>query len=148
MPTPIRKKGMKRALPTNSMRFISGEVAGMSRFMASPARKAPMIGSSPAASARKAPRKTITSTNTYCDTLSLHRLKNQRPMSGKRRRIAAMQTATEMPSRYQKALSALPVEKPTTTVSTERAMMSVMIVPPTAIVTALSRAMPSLLTMG
>lgn len=59
-----------------------------------------------------------------------------------------MQTATEIPSRYQKALSALPVEKPTTTVSTERAMMSVMIVPPTAIVTALSRAMPSLLTMG
>jgi hypothetical protein len=48
----MRKKGMKMALPTNSMRFISGEVRGMSRLRARPERKAPMIGSSPASCAR------------------------------------------------------------------------------------------------
>ncbi len=52
MPTPIKKKGMKMALPTNSMRFIKGEVPGMRRFMARPARKAPMMGSRPATWAR------------------------------------------------------------------------------------------------
>ena len=148
MPTPIRKKGMKTALPTNSMRFIRGEVRGMSRFMARPARKAPMMGSRPAACARKAPKKTMTSTKTYCETLSLHRLKNQRPMIGKSSRMAAMQPATDAPSRYQKVPSASPVERPTITVSTVSASMSVTIVPPTAMFTALSRVMPSLLTMG
>ena len=139
---------MKMALPTNSMRFMSGEVRGISRFMARPARNAPMMGSSPAASARNAPRKTIASTKMYWETLSLHRLKNQRPISGKSTTITAMQSTTDPASRYQNHSSALSVAMPTTTVSTSSARMSVTMVPPTAITTALSRAMPSLLTSG
>ena len=46
----------------NSMRFIKAEEWGMSRFNASPARKAPIIGSTPASSAKKAATKTTVST--------------------------------------------------------------------------------------
>ena len=148
IPTLMRKKGMKMALPTKSMRFISGEVRGMSRPMARPARKAPMMGSRPAASAAKAPRKTIISTKMYCAMLSLQCLKNQRPMSGKSSVMPAMQATTEPLSRYQKAWSTLPVERPTMTVSTSRASVSVIIVPPTAMTTDLSRASPSFETIG
>ena len=62
--------------------------------------------------------------------------------------MMAMQATIEMPSRYQKASPTLPVETPTTIVSTSSASMSVITVPPTAMVTAWSRVMPSLLTMG
>ena len=139
---------MKMALPTNSMRFISGDVLGMSRLSARPERNAPMIGSSPASWARKAPRKTIASTKMYCETLSLHSLKNQWAMIGKSTTMMRMQTSTEMPSLHQNVSSMLPVAIPTITVSSSRASVSVMTVPPTAIVTALSRAMPSLFTIG
>ncbi len=69
-------------------------------------------------------------------------------MSGNSSRIAATHATTEAPKRYQNPVSAWPVASPTTTVSTISARMSVMIVPPTAIVTARSRVMPSRLTMG
>ena len=36
MPTPMRKYGMKRALPVNSMRFMRGETLGMNRLSTSP----------------------------------------------------------------------------------------------------------------
>ena len=90
----------------------------------------------------------MTSTKTYCDTLSEQRLKNQRPTTGKSARMTATHPATETPKRYQKLRSASPVESPTTTVRTMSARMSVMIVQPTAIVTALSRAMPRRPTIG
>ena len=139
---------MKMALPTNSTRFISGDVRGMSRLRAMPERNAPMIGSRPANWAKKAPRKTIARTKMYCETLSLTCLKNQWASSGKRKTMMAMQSETEPASRHQNMSSTLPVAMPTITVSSSRASVSVMTVPPTAIVTALSRAMPSLLTMG
>ena len=69
----------------------------------------------------------------YCETLSLTCLKNQWASSGKRKTMMAMQSETEPASRHQNMSSTLPVAMP---------------VPPTAIVTALSREMPSLLTMG
>ena len=59
-----------------------------------------------------------------------------------------MHNSTEALSLHQKLSSTLPVAMPTITVSSSRASVSVMTVPPTAIVTALSREMPSLLTMG
>ncbi len=90
----------------------------------------------------------MTNTKTYCETLSLHRLKNQRPNNGKHTRMTATQATTEKPNRYQNAWSAWPVASPTTTVNTIKAKMSVMIVPPTAIVTAWSRVMPKRLTIG
>ena len=90
----------------------------------------------------------MTSTKMYWEMLSLQCLKNQCPISGKSCMMNAMQSTTEMPSRYQNMSSVFPVTMPTMTVSSSRASVSVMTVPPTAIVTALSRAMPSLLTMG
>ncbi len=51
MPTLMRKKGMNSALPTNSTRFISVEVRGISWLSANPAKKAPMMASTPATSA-------------------------------------------------------------------------------------------------
>ena len=54
IPTLIRKKGIKIAFPTNSTRFINDEVCGINLFRANPARKAPIIASIPASSARSA----------------------------------------------------------------------------------------------
>jgi hypothetical protein len=62
MPTLMRKKGMKRALPTNSKRFMSTEDEGIRRLSDKPATKAPMMGSTPATWARKAAKNTAAST--------------------------------------------------------------------------------------
>ena len=59
-----------------------------------------------------------------------------------------IERSTEALSRHQNVSSTLPVAIPTMTVSSSRASVSVMTVPPTAMVTALSREIPSLLTMG
>ena len=69
IPTPIRKKGINSAFPTNPILFISGEEWGMKLFNKSPAKNAPMIASMPAASARNDARKTIANTKMYCETL-------------------------------------------------------------------------------
>ena len=62
IPTLIKKKGIKIALPVNSIRFINGEVCGISWFNARPARNAPIIASIPASSANQEARNTIAST--------------------------------------------------------------------------------------
>ena len=59
-----------------------------------------------------------------------------------------MQPTTDNPSRHQNPSSTLFVASPTTIVNNSSASVSVMTVPPTAIVTALSREMPNLLTIG
>ena len=56
IPTLMRKKGMKMAFPTNSTRFINADVCGMSLLRAKPAKKAPIMASIPASSARSAAR--------------------------------------------------------------------------------------------
>ena len=139
---------MKIALPTNSTRFISGEVAGISLLSASPARNDPMIASSPASWARKAPRKTIASTKIYCGMLSCTLLKNQRPIRGNPNRTKSVKAVIDSPNRTQNMSSALPVESATTIVSTNSASVSVIIVPPTVMQTALFLLIPSLLIMG
>ena len=68
----------------------------------------------------------MTSTKMYWEMLSLQCLKNQWPISGKSSMMNAMQSTTEMPSRYQNMSSAFPVTIPTTTVSSSRASVSVM----------------------
>lgn len=73
---------------------------------------------------------------------------NQCASSGNRNRMMPIESSTEALSLHQNVSSTLPVAIPTMTVSSSRASVSVMTVPPTAIVTALSREMPSLLTMG
>ena len=70
IPTPIRKKGIKIAFPTKSIRFIKAEVFGINRFKAKPAKNAPIIASNPAASARKEAKNTKANTKIYCPTES------------------------------------------------------------------------------
>src|SRR5690606_7827370 len=43
IPTLMRKKGIKIALPTNSTRFINEEVRGIKRLSDKPAKNAPII---------------------------------------------------------------------------------------------------------
>ena len=70
MPTPIKKKGMNKALPTNSMWLIRGDEGGISLLSTRPTKKAPNMPSMPTNSIRPAPKNTRQSTNTYCTTLS------------------------------------------------------------------------------
>ena len=85
IPTPIRKYGMKRALPTNSIRVMSGLVLGTRRLMTNPARKAPSSPSSPTSLASDALRKTRARMKMYCMTLSENRRRNHLPMRGKKK---------------------------------------------------------------
>ena len=83
MPTEIRKTGMKNAEPKNSILLESSDPSDTSRLSASPARKAPMIGSRPASSARPADRNMAAMmnrnrTDRSCPTLA----KNWRPSQG------------------------------------------------------------------
>ena len=71
----MRKYGMNMALPTKSIRRISGEECGISLFSTRPVIKAPRIPSIPASSIIPAPRKSIAITKIYCITLSLYVLK-------------------------------------------------------------------------
>ena len=148
MPTLNKKKGMKIALPTNSTRFMSGDVEGISRLRVNPTKNAPMMASRPAACARNAPRKTIASTKIYWEMLSCTRLKNQRAMKGNPSNTMSVNRMTESPSRTQNMSSALPVANATTTVSTSSASVSVIIVPPTVMLTALFRLIPKRLMIG
>ncbi len=62
IPTLIRKNGINKEFPINSILFIRADDAGMSLFNANPATNAPIIGSNPAISAKNAAKKTIEST--------------------------------------------------------------------------------------
>ena len=148
MPTLIRKNGMKMAFPTNSMRFISDDVEGISLLSDRPVRKAPMMPSIPASSASTAPRKTRARTKMYCETLSFTRLKNHRVMTGNRKMTMQPNRRMETPSWAQKWGSTSPVAIPTMMASTRSESVSVMMVPPTATVTALFFVIPYLLIMG
>ena len=62
---------MKRALPMNSMRFISGDTLGIYLFNIRPEKKAPKMPSSPMACESAAERNMTASTKMYCITESL-----------------------------------------------------------------------------
>ena len=84
IPTPIRKNGINKDVPTNSILFMSGEVWGISLFSNIPATNAPIIGSNPASSAKKAQAKTIVSTKIKCEFFSdSNTLKNHAAILGK-----------------------------------------------------------------
>src|SRR5690606_30386824 len=134
--------------PTNSILFINGDVWGISLLSDNPAKKAPIIASIPAASAKNAPKNTKPKTKIYWDTLSSYFLKNQRPKSGKTRPTISAKIRTDTPSLIQKALVISPVDIPAITASTNKASVSVIMVPPTVILTALFFVIPSLLMMG
>ena len=89
MPTPMRKYGMNKALPTNSRRDIKGLVLGMRRFTIKPPRKAPSKPSSPTIFAREALVKMTVRMKMNCMTPSSNLRKNQRPTRGKTRMAKA-----------------------------------------------------------
>ena len=62
IPTEIRKMGMNREFPINSILFISAELWGINLFNANPAAKAPIIGSIPPNSAKNPHKKTMKTT--------------------------------------------------------------------------------------
>ncbi len=53
---------MNKEFPINSMRFINADECGMSLFNAKPATNAPIIGSTPAISAKNAAKNTTART--------------------------------------------------------------------------------------
>ncbi len=148
MPTPIRKNGMNKAFPTNSIRFIRGEVFGIRRLSASPARNAPTMPSIPTTWAKKAPRKTMPRTKIYCETLSSKRLKNHRPITGKTNIMNKTNAEIDALSPNQNVCEISPVSNRTITARTNRASTVVINVPPILIVTALFLVIPNLLTIG
>ena len=98
MPTPMRKYGTKRALPTKSMWFISGPAGGISRLRASPTKNAPKMPSIPTHSIKPAPRKTSVNTKMYCTTLSSKRRKKRRQIHGNTTTMPALSANSRAPS--------------------------------------------------
>ena len=62
MPTLIRKNGINKELPINSILFINADECGISLLRANPATNAPIIASIPAISAKKAAKNTTART--------------------------------------------------------------------------------------
>ena len=148
IPTPIRKNGINKAFPTNSIRFISADVFGIRRFNANPAKNAPIMASNPAASAKKEAKKTSPRTNINCPTRSSYRLKYQRPTKGNPQSTIKANTIVETPNWIQNPWVNSPVDIPTITANTNKASRQVITVPP--IVTLIARffVIPYLLTIG
>jgi hypothetical protein len=71
IPTPIKKYGMKTALPINSNLFFNGETEGMYRLRIKPERKAPKMPSNPMAALKAAHKKSEARTKINCITASL-----------------------------------------------------------------------------
>src|SRR5690606_1832693 len=83
IPTESRKKAMKSALPRKLTRFINVEDSGIRRLSKRPARKAPMMASTPATTAPYEQTKRAAITKTYSAVASGSTLeKNQRPSLG------------------------------------------------------------------
>ena len=95
IPTPIKKNGIKREWPTNSIRFIKAEVWGIKRLRVRPAKKEPIMGSIPANWAKKQERNTMASTKIYCEMGSSNFLKNHRTKNGKPNHTKATKRKTD-----------------------------------------------------
>ncbi|MNY54232.1 hypothetical protein D3C86_1900760 [compost metagenome] len=62
IPTEIKKNGINNEFPINSILFIKADDCGIKGFRAKPATNAPIIGSTPATSAKNAAKKTTDNT--------------------------------------------------------------------------------------
>ncbi len=136
MPVEIRNIGTSSDEPKNSSRSMSGPRLGMSRFTASPAKNAPTMPSSP-------PRSASTATPVKVATTAMKRRPRSWPAAPEKnlptsRGTPRNVTATRIPraissSATMAASEPSPVWDPTTTASTNRASVSVITVPDTAI---------------
>ena len=107
-----------------------------------------MIGSIPANSAKKAPKKTIANTKMYWEILSSNRLKNHRAIRGNTKKTIAAKMMLDTTSRTQNAVPISPLVIPAIVASKISASTSVMIVPPIDNVTERILAIPYLLAIG
>ena len=149
IPTLIRKIGMNKLFPIKEMRFISAEVGGMRLLRANPARKAPIIGSIPAALAKRPEMKSIESTKIYWDPLSPSRfLKNQRLILGTPHSIRKENTDIESIILIQKKAVNEPPVAAEIKASNMSTAVSVIIVPPIVMVTASERVIPNRREIG
>ncbi len=108
---------MNRAKPTNTKRFISGEVRGMRRLHTKPAMNAPSSPSSPQSEASAALSDIVPSTKTNCTTLSLKRRRNHRATLGYTMSSAVAYTAHLVANHSQCAQPARGLSEPTATAS-------------------------------
>jgi hypothetical protein len=149
MPTLIRNMGIKKLFPINEILFIKADVAGISLLNVNPARKAPIIGSIPAAWAKRPDMKSITRTKIYCEPLSPSRfLKNHILTLGTPHKIRKENAEIDTIMRIQKINEIEPCVAAEIKASNKSTAVSVMIVPPMVIVTASLLVIPNLLAIG
>ena len=141
--------GMNKLFPIKEMRFISAEVGGMRLLSAKPARNAPIIGSIPAALAKRPEMKRIESTKMYWDPLSPSRfLKNHLLILGTPHNIRKENADIDSIILIQKKTVKEPPVAAEIKASKMSTAVSVIIVPPIVMVTASERVIPKRLAIG
>src|SRR5690554_3938765 len=149
IPTEMRKRGMKSALPKNSILFINADECGINLFSANPAAKAPMIGSIPPSSTRNPEANTTNNTKIKVEYFSgAALLKNHLAKRGTTTKIITEKTINDNSNLAKKAGLTPPSLLDKMIAKIISTAVSVKIVPPTVIATVWLRAMPILLTMG
>ena len=149
IPTEIKNKGINKAFPTKLTRFIKTEECGINRFKPKPAINAPIIGSTFANSAMTAEAKTTSNAKMNCDVPSDSTfLKNQRAMRGKMPMTTMRKKANEMLIFKATSSQVPPFAVAVMKDNSKSAAVSVMIVPPTVIVTASFFVTPKRETIG
>ena len=122
---------MNRALPMNSMRFISGDTDGMKRLSISPVRNAPKMPSSPQISASAALKNSTDNTYIYNSTPSAYRRKNHRVSLGMNITDTTHYTATLRTKNIQTQKSVSPLFAPTMAARISSDIVSAIIDDPT-----------------
>ena len=140
---------IKKLFPIKEILFMRAEVGGITLLSANPARKAPIIGSMPAARDKSPEIKSIAKTKMYWEPLSPSRfLKNQILSFGTPQSIRNENAAIESVIRIQKIAEIEPSEAAEIKAKSTNTAVSVMIVPPMETVAASLRVIPSLLAIG
>ncbi len=137
IPTEIKKMGIKRAFPKNSILFINADECGINLLSASPAAKAPIIGSIPPSSTKKPDTNTTKSTKmklVYFSESAL--LKNHFAIRGTKMKVITEKTVRDKTRRIKKLNSSPPFVFDKINANKINTAVSVRIVPPTVIATA------------
>ena len=149
IPTEIKKKGMKSELPVNSMRFMSCEFVGINLFSDNPTANAPIIGSKPANSAKKALKKSIDKTKTKWLIFSPSNfLKNHLVIFGITDRTIIKKITKEISNLKVNEVSRFPAADAVMTAKRISTAVSVKMVPPTVIATGSILESPIRFTIG
>ena len=126
---------MKRALPMNSIRSISGEVLGTKRLSTKPARNAPKMPSRSHNPAVAAESNTMARVKVNWMTGSLYLRKNTRMSRGSRKNMPKMKITNFRAKNTQNPASPVPLMVPEMPARKSRAESSATIVAATEMVT-------------